>query len=1188
MLSATGPINTPNNGTHNAGVVEQQRLITFWQTVANAPGVKGGDNIMFELMNEPVDIESSPGNGDWGNHAPIYFQAFRNWIQPVINAIRDTGADNVIWVPTLEWQGSPYQHAQYPFTGSNCGVAAHFYPAYGGVFDNTTALQNLWNSQYKPATDQWPIIITEMFWTPMPDDPWNLVNGTTAGFGNALKNAMDNQGNVSYLCGFLGDLLDDLNDFLPANCSLSPKEGAQAYFDWLPTYTWAAPTDRPRGLSATMIMDTQVNLIWTAVPDALSYNIKRSTTSGGPYTTIAPDIIDASFSDTNIILGLPYYYVVSANMPSGESPDSNEASAINLHAYLMFDETSGTSASDSTGNGWDGTLVDGPLWNVGQFGNAVDLDGSNDYVSLPTGVIDGLTDITISTWVYLDSISTWSRIFDFGNDTYVHMYLTPRNGSGIACFAVSTSAAAALVDDHFDDGAIGTNTTGIGTGFNYWDGQWNATVSEANSKVTLNNPVHGGSRCSITSKEGAAIGSGISRFEFRGVSFAVANNTTSGSTARNAVGVKQGNAAWDYDAGLPTGFWIQFENDSLTTAAGSGGWNGTSVLFYEANDNTKTVLATWTFDTLNWNTGIRNFTPVIDITLDISSDGYDLTIEGDTITLLSGSLAGTFASAGITNELTVSYASAYVQSENPNINISIDRIVVFGDIEEQITGVEELPTGSWTHVAVTLSGGTGILYVDGEEVGRNSSMTLMPNSLGATTNNLIGFSQFSQDPYLDGSVDDFRIYPVALSEEQVEALYKSEIPADIPSFPVNVSAAAVSISQIDLTWNAVVGATNYNIKRTETSGGPYTIITSTGGTTSFSDTGLSDSTAYYYVISAVNSLGESVDSAQVEATTLPFPPSAPMNLVATAGDDSVTLDWDANSESDLDSYNVYRSTTSGIYGAAIVTGISVNSYIDNTAVNGTVYYYVVTAVDTDTNESTYSNEVFIIPNDGSIIQLSAVDFESGMGDWVNISGEDTYDWTLDSGGTLTPNTGPDSGASGSTWYVYLETSPGGANIAGDTAILQGPMIDGYNRMFTFYYHMYGAATGTLNVDVFHDSTWHNGVWSCSGQQQTSSSEAYVQAIVNLTEYSGPIQIRFRAVAAGGPTGDMAIDNIEVIGRLLYGDMDGNDIVTLSDLLEFAESWLQENCDLDLDGDCVITLYEFTEFARNWYDDSYQN
>ena len=66
VLSATGPINTPNNGSRNAGVVEQQRLITFWETVANAPGVKGANNIHFELMNEPVEIESSPGNGDWG------------------------------------------------------------------------------------------------------------------------------------------------------------------------------------------------------------------------------------------------------------------------------------------------------------------------------------------------------------------------------------------------------------------------------------------------------------------------------------------------------------------------------------------------------------------------------------------------------------------------------------------------------------------------------------------------------------------------------------------------------------------------------------------------------------------------------------------------------------------------------------------------------------------------------------------------------------------------------------------------------------------------------------------------------------------------------------------------------------------------------------------------------------------
>lgn len=243
VLSAVGPVNTPDNGSHNAGVVEQARLRKFWSTVAGFPGVKNANNIMFELMNEPVDIESVPGNGDWGNHQDKYFSAFTKWMQPVIDDIRNTGANNIVWVPTLEWQGSPYQWAKYPFTGTNIGVACHFYPAYGGVRDNATNVQNLWNSQYKPAADKWPMIITELFWTPYPNDPSNLVAGSTAGFGNAIKKAIDTQGNVSYIVGFIGDLLENLSVSRPSDCSLSPREGAPAYFNWLPGYTAFGPED---------------------------------------------------------------------------------------------------------------------------------------------------------------------------------------------------------------------------------------------------------------------------------------------------------------------------------------------------------------------------------------------------------------------------------------------------------------------------------------------------------------------------------------------------------------------------------------------------------------------------------------------------------------------------------------------------------------------------------------------------------------------------------------------------------------------------------------------------------------------------------------------------------------------------------------------------------------------------------
>jgi hypothetical protein len=245
VLCATGPmvVNVGGDGNRNMGQGTQQRMITFWQTVANAPGIKGADNVMFELMNEPVAIETSFGANDWGFGSAPYWQALRSWMQPVVDAVRNTGADNVIWLPTLGWQGEAHGWAQYPISGDNIGIAAHFYPGYGGVHDNATAVQNLWNSNYKPAADLKPMIITEMMWYPnAPGGYDDLFSGATAGFGNAVKKAIDDQGNVSFLVGFLADHLVNLVTTPPESCTLGSHEGSQAYFDWLPTYTSAAPT----------------------------------------------------------------------------------------------------------------------------------------------------------------------------------------------------------------------------------------------------------------------------------------------------------------------------------------------------------------------------------------------------------------------------------------------------------------------------------------------------------------------------------------------------------------------------------------------------------------------------------------------------------------------------------------------------------------------------------------------------------------------------------------------------------------------------------------------------------------------------------------------------------------------------------------------------------------------------------
>ena len=95
-----------------------------------------------------------------------------------------------------------------------------------------------------------------------------------------------------------------------------------------------------------------------------------------------------------------------------------------------------------------------------------------------------------------------------------------------------------------------------------------------------------------------------------------------------------------------------------------------------------------------------------------------------------------------------------------------------GGGEQQINGTGPLPVGTWTHVAVTKSGTTGTLWVNGVPVGTNPNMTLSPSDLGNTTNNWIGRSQYA-DPLFNGTIDDFHIFDRALTQEQIQSLMAS-------------------------------------------------------------------------------------------------------------------------------------------------------------------------------------------------------------------------------------------------------------------------------------------------------------------------------------------------------------------------------------------------------------------------------
>ncbi len=371
----------------------------------------------------------------------------------------------------------------------------------------------------------------------------------------------------------------------------------------------------------------QVTLNWSASQAATGYTLQRSAAKGGPYSDLAAGVTSTAYTDIGLRNGSTYYYVVSASNTSGGGPNSLEASATPAgpasRAHLRFDENTGTTAVDSLANGWHGTLVNGPTWAAGRINGAVDLDGADDHVTLPAGIVAGLGDFTISAWVKLNSVSNWARIFDFGSGADRYMFLTPKNSAtNVVRFAISSG--------------------GIG-------------------------------------------------------------------------------------------------------------------------------------------------------------------------------------------------------------------------VEQKLDGSAALPSGTWTHVAVTLSGTAGTLYVNGTAVGTNAAMTTAPFSLGNTPQNYLGKSQFASDPYLNGLVDEVRIHGRALSAAEVASL------AAPPAAPAGLSATA-GASQVALSWNAVTGASQYSVMRAIANGGPYTVASGSVPGTAFTDSNLTNGTTYYYVVAAADGVAESASSAQVSAT----------------------------------------------------------------------------------------------------------------------------------------------------------------------------------------------------------------------------------------------------------------------------------------------------------------------------------
>ena len=210
---------------------------------------------------------------------------------------------------------------------------------------------------------------------------------------------------------------------------------------------------------------------------------------------------------------------------------------------------------------------------------------------------------------------------------------------------------------------------------------------------------------------------------------------------------------------------------------------------------------------------------------------------------------------------------------------------------------------STNKIYVANSGGASISVID-DISSPNTTSTLAVNSQDSLGNSLLGFyaELYSQNgtqidagytPYnftLDNGqnytihVENYGTYKfshwadtgstnasrdISISADQsITAIY-----ATIPTHPTNLTATAVSSSEIDLNWNTPSSdggspITGYRIQESTDDSTWTTIVKNTGNTnTAYSDTGLSDNTTYYYRVFALNSVGSSYRSNIADATT---------------------------------------------------------------------------------------------------------------------------------------------------------------------------------------------------------------------------------------------------------------------------------------------------------------------------------
>ncbi len=423
---------------------------------------------------------------------------------------------------------------------------------------------------------------------------------------------------------------------------------------------------------------------------------------------------------------------------------------------------------------------------------------------------------------------------------------------------------------------------------------------------------------------------------------------------------------------------------------------------------------------------------------------------GNTSTLIASGLTGTsFASTGLAASTTYFYNIVAVLSGSPSSpsNVAVATTQAATAATPAAPFGLSASSGSASQINLNWQPSTtsGVTY------------TVYLGTVSGATTTLVMSGLTAQNYSVSGLLDNTSYYFTvkAVSSGGVSSAASNQATATTQALPATpptgLAASAVSATQINLSWSAVAntGAT-YAVYYGTTSGAENTMLATGISGTTYSATGLTASTTYYFIVRSISAGGTSSPSIQASATTPaagvpvvpvtpPAAPAAPSALVATVvSSTQINLSWSPSSTASV-TYTVYSGST------AMASGLAATSYSATGLTPSTAYTFTVVAVSSagsssPSNAASATTQATPPPTAPSGLAATAISSSQ-----INLS------WTA-------------SPTSGVTYSLYSGLASGGeSNILASGINATSYSAQGLNASTAYYFIVKAVASGTAGA-----------------------------------------------------------------------------------------------------------------------------